>query len=64
MFCESLIVSDEIGYVVIKFCLFYRINSFILACLDGKFTVFSFSIILVTEGYLKAWLQIWLSRRL
>ena len=54
MFCESLIVTDEIGYVVIKFCLFYRINSFILACLDGKFTVFSFLIILVTERYLKA----------
>lgn len=52
MVCESL-VSDGIGYVVIKFCLFYRINSFILACLGGKFTVFSFSIILVTEGIWK-----------
>lgn len=49
-FNESL-VSDGIGCIfVIKFCLFYRINSFILACLGGKFTVFSFSIILVTEG--------------
>ena len=57
MVCESLIVSDGIGFVVIKFCLFYRINSFILACLGGKFTVFSFLIILVTEGYLKAWLK-------